>query len=84
MMTWADVAADYCGEVWPDTVKPLEVLEYMHTQWKTGMSGRTGLDYTALPVVFEMLGIDKPSQPAMFRDLREMEMAALEEMYKGT
>lgn len=52
----------------------------MDTQWRRGgMSGaRSGMDYTALPLVFDIRGIPKKQRAQMFDDLRVMEVAALD------
>ena len=41
------------------------------------MSGYTGLDYAALPVVLTMLDIPQDQHKDIFADLRVMEHAAL-------
>ncbi|WP_457935177.1 DUF1799 domain-containing protein [Pseudomonas aeruginosa] len=53
------------------------VFEAMSTQWRAGMCGATGLDYTVLPVVMQMCGVAAGEQPAVFADIRVMEDAAL-------
>lgn len=52
----------------------------MSTQWRIGMSGATGLDYNALPVVMKLGGIPAKDRPAVFEDVRIMEDAALVQM----
>ena len=55
----------------------------MHTQWRyvsAGMAGafQTGLDYSALPAVFDVVGINGQEQrKQVFYDLQVMEEAAL-------
>ncbi|HHY1261524.1 TPA: DUF1799 domain-containing protein [Yersinia enterocolitica] len=34
-------------EIWPDVWPAFNVIRAMSTQWRTGMSGPTGLDYCA-------------------------------------
>lgn len=65
-------------EVWPDCWDAILVFDAMTTQWRTGFNGLVGLDYTALPVVHESLGI--PRTPDLFADVRTMEMAVIEMM----
>ena len=53
------------------------------TQWRTGPSGATGLDYTAIPVVLDMWQVTKPDERNdLFRDIKIMEVAALEHWRK--
>lgn len=52
----------------------------MMTQWRTGFNGRTGLDYSVLPVMWDLHNIKKDQQRARFNELRIMEAAALEAM----
>jgi hypothetical protein len=65
-----------------------EVFMAMAGQWRWsgGMeSHRTGLDYPALPIVFDLLNIRKKRRPEIFRDLQTMEFSALStwsEQYK--
>ena len=49
----------------------------MTTQWRIGMNGATGLDYSALPAVMELMGMDPEEKPQIFRDVRVMEREAL-------
>ncbi len=47
-------------------------------QWRTGMGGATGLDYSAVPVVMDMVGVKgKRRRREVFRDVRVMEKEAL-------
>ena len=62
-------------KVWPDNVPTLNVFVAMSTQWRVGYNGATGLDYAALPVVEDRVGIR-----ADFDGLRAMEEAALAQM----
>lgn len=52
----------------------------MATQWRTGFSGATGLDYTALPVVREAQQIPDDDWPDVFDALRVLEGEALSVM----
>lgn len=49
----------------------------MQTQWRVGMNGATGLDYTALPAVMDLCGIRKKQREDVFSALRLMESEAL-------
>lgn len=70
-------------EVWPDNVPTIAVFIAMCTQWRVGMSGATGLDYAALPVVMRLNGIAAKDRPDVFEGIREMEDAALAKMHEG-
>ena len=65
-------------EVWPEHYQSFGVFSAMGTQWRTGMAGMTGLDYSALPVIEERLEIPKEDSPRIFEEIRIMESAALE------
>jgi hypothetical protein len=57
-----------------------EVFAALQTQWRSGMSGPTGLDYTALEPVMRLQGIKKRDRQEVFAGVRVMEIAALEVM----
>lgn len=73
----AEEAAGAQHEVWPELLEAVEVFGAIRTQWRTGMNGPTGLDYAAIPVALEMIGIERSAWAQMFEDLRVMESAAL-------
>lgn len=49
----------------------------MMTQWRIGMSGATGLDYNAIPVVMRLVGVPAAERADVFEGVRTMEDAAL-------
>lgn len=59
---------------------PVEVMVAMGTQWRSGMSGLTGLDYASLPVVLRLLGVARAQWRDLFADIRIMEKAVLDEL----
>ena len=65
-------------EVWPENHEVFLLFVDMQTQWRTGMSGPTGLDYNTLFTLMTMknLSID------LLDDIRVMESAALTEIHK--
>lgn len=69
-------------EVYPENWLAVRVFDAMSSQWRMGMGGPTGLDYAALPVVFDLLHVE--DRPAVFDDLRVLERAALEELTRKT
>ncbi|MCL6701176.1 DUF1799 domain-containing protein [Pseudomonas sp. T1.Ur] len=64
-------------EVWPDNWSAFRLFEAMSTQWRTGMGGASGLDYSALPPVASMLGIKRRELSEAFHDVRVMEAEAM-------
>lgn len=69
-------------EVWPDNIRAVNVFIAMSTQWRTGMNGATGMDYSALPEVMRMTSIPRRDWSEIFESIRVMEDAALEQMRK--
>lgn len=68
-------------EVWPDNWQTVGVFLAMDTQWRYGPNGPTGLDYGVLPTVLQdFLDIKRTEWSDVFRDLRVMENAALQQM----
>jgi hypothetical protein len=70
-------------EVWPDNVQALNVMIAMGTQWRVGMAGATGLDYSALPAVMCLVGVPASERGDVFEAIRTMEDAALQTMRKS-
>jgi hypothetical protein len=59
----------------------LDVYFAMSTQWRSGMNGATGLDYSSLPFLMELYKID--DRELVFNDLRVLEAAALKMMHRA-
>lgn len=68
--------------IFPDNLDAVDVFITMDTQWSVGFSGRTGLDYSKLPFVMRMAGIERKEWPRIFDSVRVMERAALEHLNK--
>ena len=75
-MSRADIP-DEEVEVWAELWPAFRLFEAMSTQWRTGMGGASGLDYSVIPVTASMLGIKRLELPVLFSDLRLMEVEAL-------
>lgn len=79
-------ASDYTDDdtvfVWAENWPAVDLFIAMGTQWRTGSSGATGLDYVALPTVLRLKGVPRPQWAEMFEAVRVMEYAALEELRK--
>jgi hypothetical protein len=64
-------------EVLPGNWPAFVVMEAMATQWRTGMGGASGLDYSVVPAVMSLVNIPKKTRNQVFHDLRVMEAEAL-------
>lgn len=71
----ADLNGDV--EVWPENWPTFRLFNAMSTQWRTGACGATGLDYTAITSVAELIGMKKKQLREIFPDLQVMEAEAL-------
>jgi hypothetical protein len=69
-------------DIWPDNATAVNVFIAMSTQWRVGVAGATGLDYSALPTVMRLVGVPRGEQSDVFDSLRTMEDAALAAMRK--
>lgn len=65
-------------EVWPDNLEAVNVFIAMSTQWRIGMAGPTGLDYTALAHTMRLCGVKAADRASVFAEVRTLEDAALE------
>jgi hypothetical protein len=45
-------------EVWEENWLTLNLFFQLQTQWRVGMGGATGLDYSAIPVLFDLYGVE--------------------------
>lgn len=54
----------------------------MRTQWRTGMGGATGLDYSVLPEIWRRLKVPPGDRDDVFSGLQAIEQAALEAMHE--
>lgn len=70
-------------EVWPDNIQAVNVFIAAATQWRTGATGATGLDYTALESIMRMLGIKRKDMGEVLEDVRVLEDIALDTMRKN-
>lgn len=72
-----DYADQDALEVWPENTQAVNFfIEYCATQWRTGMGGATGLDYSAVIAALQWLGFDKE----VFEQVRCIERGALDAM----
>ena len=76
-LTADDLVEEEIG-VWPDNMPIIEVFRCMATQWRSGFSGPTGLDYSALPFVMRTCGIKRSEWQDVFDGVRVAESVALD------
>lgn len=77
MLGLSDDDLDMQIELWPENLLPMRVFLAMQTQWRIGMGGATGLDYSALPAVEKRLGVRKKERGACFRGVQVIEREVL-------
>lgn len=66
-------------ELWPDLADAFDLFLALQTQWRTGVAGPTGLDYSALTTpVLTALGCTARRLRELWPDLQAFERAALE------
>ena len=67
-------------EIWPEHWDAVQFFMRLPTQWRYGMSGRTGLDYTAVLAMLREMRLPREQRDRIFAGVQVMESAALEEM----
>lgn len=70
-----DVLSDV--EVWPDNALPVALFLELATQWRHGMNGITGLDYTAVVATLDEHGLEGDTRRDAFSGIKVMERAVL-------
>lgn len=63
--------------LWPENDEPINLFCSVSTQWRVGMAGPTGLDYTALFARMDRRGYDADTYERLFQDIRVIEAEAL-------
>ena len=76
----AAIEADADFDLWPENEPSFTLFTKIQTQWRTGMSGATGLDYHGVGAAVQMMG--KAMTPELFSDIQLMERAALKAMQR--
>lgn len=70
-------------DVWPDNWDALLLFDGgLRGQWRVGMNGAVGLDYSVLHRELDDLGLTGAARQRMKEDVREIEAGALEAMRK--
>lgn len=78
-----DLACNGSINVWPENRQAVYVFMTLRTQWRYGMNGPTGLDYSALPETWRRTKTPPADRDQVFAALRILEVAALNEMHKA-
>ena len=65
-------------EVWPQNWPSVMLFMAVATQWRVGMGGATGLDYSAVAAVMDIQGVKPKKRAKMFEHIRIMEATVLE------
>lgn len=78
----AQLAANEAVDVWPENWPAFTVFTRLQTQWRHGMNGQTGLDYSALFSFLDRMDLEKQEREEIFSDVQILEMAALNEIHK--
>lgn len=75
-MTLDDVAAEPV-DIWPEHVQAFELFNFMGTQWRTGVSGPTGLDYGVMYRKMDRMKLSEEEYDQLEADVMVMERTAL-------
>jgi len=63
--------------IYPDNFLSVSIFLDLLTQWRTGMSGVTGLDYNAIPAVLNLRKVKSKDREEVFECVKVMESAVL-------
>ena len=75
-----DVMDNSVVEIWEENWVPFLIFKDLVRQWRIGMGGPTGLDYSALPFVFDLHEVKRKKRQDVFDAIRQMEDEALRVM----
>ncbi len=64
-------------EVWPENMPAINLFSSISSQWRTGMSGPTSLDYNVLFARMDRMKLSDQDYEWMFDDIRAIESEAL-------
>lgn len=67
-------------EVWPENEPAFGLFWRTRTQWRVGMGGPTGLDYSSVWRLIDRMRLPDGAADELFEDVQVMEEAALEAM----
>jgi hypothetical protein len=66
--------------VFEDNWDAVLLFDALGTQWRTSEGIATGLDYSVIPTVCQLVGIPRAARAEVFEDVRVMEAEALRVM----
>lgn len=66
--------------VWPENAQAFDTFSRLRTQWRVGMGGPTGLDYTAVLAFMRRLKLSRKEADDLFDDVQVMEYEAMQTM----
>nr|WP_314607329.1 DUF1799 domain-containing protein [uncultured Janthinobacterium sp.] len=75
-MTLDDVATEPV-DVWPENVQAFHLFGFLSTQWRTSMSGPSGLDYGVLFHKMDRMSLSTDEYVDLELQIQIMEEAAL-------
>lgn len=78
----AEDFADEVVSVWVENWPSVQFFARLSTQWRHGMNGPTGLDYTAVLSMLRTLRLPRQQADDIFADVQVLERAALMQMRK--
>ena len=67
--------------MWPENMAAVVLFNRIGSQWRTGMSGPTGLDYSVLFRLMDHMGLEGDDWMQMLLDIQVLETAALNELH---
>ena len=67
-------------EVWPENWPAFALFCKLGSQWRVGMNGPTGLDYTPLLALMARMKLSDEDHDELFDDIQTLERAALDVM----
>ena len=71
-------------ELWPENERAINLFTSLSTQWRIGMSGATGLDYSPFFTRMDRMRLSDDDYEILFDDIRIIESEALQIMNKKT
>ena len=72
-----DVVDDSLVEVWEEHWACFLIFTRLKTQWRVGMSGPTGMDYSLLPTLLDTFSVKQRDRGRVLESLLVMEDEAL-------
>lgn len=81
-MLQGEAAADQASEprefwLWPDNVQAWHCWIGVQTQWRVGLSGATGLDYTGVRAYLDELGLEPSVRLDVWEGIQACERVVL-------